>query len=97
MRDRFDGPTVINTGDLVPRNALQGLPLHKVDLRLTKQVNLGGGANVSLMAEVFNLLNHDNFGSYVGTVNTATFGEPRASTGNAYVPRSGQLAFRVAF
>jgi hypothetical protein len=97
MRDRFDGPTVINTGDLVPRNALQGLPLHKVDFRLTKQVNLGGGANVSLMAEVFNLFNHDNFGSYVGTVNTATFGEPRASTGNAYVPRSGQLAFRVAF
>jgi len=28
---------------------------------------------------------------------TAAFGSPQQNTGNAYVPREAQLAFRVAF
>ena len=56
--DRWDGPAVINSGDVIPRNALEGLPLHKVDLHLTKDIRLGGSASVQLVAEVFNLFNH---------------------------------------
>ena len=97
MRDRFDGPAVIGTNEVVPRNALRGLPLHKVDLRFTKELRLGGSVRLSAMAEVFNLLNHDNFGSYNGQVDSTTFGQPRQNTGNGYVPRSGQLGFRLAF
>lgn len=96
VRDRFDGPDVVGTGEVIPRDALKGLPLHKVDLRLSKRVKLGR-VSVTGLAEVFNLFNHDNFGGYNGQVDSASFGRVTASSGNAYVPRSGQLGFRVDF
>jgi hypothetical protein len=93
MLDRFEGPAVIEPGALVPRNALHGLPIHKVDFRITKDVVLVGNARLSLIAEVFNIFNRANYTNYVGTVNTTTFGQPRA----ALVPRQGQLAFHLTF
>lgn len=97
LRDRFEGPETIATGTVAPRNALRGTPLHKVDLRLQEQIKLPGKARLALTAEVFNLFNHDNFGSFVTIINNASFGQPRQSLGNAYVPRSGQLGFRLSF
>jgi hypothetical protein len=97
LADRFDGPTVIGTGVIAPRNALHGLPLHKVDLRIQQQIKLAGTARLALTGEVFNLFNHDNFGSYVTIINNASFAQPRQNLGNAYVPRSGQLGFRFSF
>ena len=72
-------------------------PLHKVDLRLQKEFRFPGRARLTLTGEVFNLFNHDNYGSFVTIINNASFGQPRQSLGNAYVPRSGQLGFRFAF
>jgi hypothetical protein len=95
--DRFDGPSVIATGAVAPRNALLGTPLHKIDVRLQKQFALGSRAKVALVGEVFNLFNHDNYGSFVTIINNASFGQPRQSLANAYVPRSGQLGFRFSF
>jgi hypothetical protein len=101
--DRFDGPSTITSGMVIPRNALEGLPLHKVDLRMTKDIQLVGRTRVSLIAEVFNLFNHANYGSYNMTLSatnaatTALFGTPAQNTGTAYVPRQAQLAFRVGF
>jgi hypothetical protein len=102
MLDRFEGPAVIATGAEVPRNALKGLPLHRVDLRITKDLKLHGDFKVSLIGEVFNLTDHANYGSYNGTVDSPTFGQPLAvysfsGLGTAYVPRTGQLAFRFSF
>jgi hypothetical protein len=102
MADQFVGPSVIPTGGLVPRNALKGLPLQRVDLRLSKDFKLYADLKVSLIGEVFNLTNHANFGSYNGVVDSATFGQPLAvysfsGLGTAYVPRTGQLAFRLSF
>jgi hypothetical protein len=95
--DRFDGPAVIGTGQVVPRNALKGFPLYKVDLRVTKTTRLAGSVRLSLQAEVFNLFDHANFGAYNGVVNTPDFGAPRQMAGNAYAPRTGQLGVRVEF
>jgi hypothetical protein len=95
--DRFDGPTTFSAGDVVPRNALLGLPLHRVDLRLSKDLNLPHGVKVTGIAEVFNLFNHENYGAYNGQVNSTTFGAPRQNLLNAYQPRVMQLAFRVGF
>jgi hypothetical protein len=86
----------------VPRNALKGMPLHRVDLRLTYDFKIYGSAKMSLIGEVFNVLNHENFGSYNGLVDSPTFGNPLAiysfsGLGTAYVPRTGQLAFRLSF
>jgi hypothetical protein len=49
------------------------------------------------VAEVFNVFNHDNFGSFVTIINNSSFGQARQSLSNAYVPRSGQLGFRLSF
>ena len=103
IASRFNGSATINSGDTIPRDALQGLPLHKVDLRLTKDIKLVGSVKISLIGEVYNLLNHHNYGSYntnlsataAGT--TAVFGQPQQNTGNAFVPRQAQFAFRLGF
>ena len=97
MQPRFEGPSVIGTGQVVPRDALKGFPLHKVDLRVSKRVRLGGNVRATLMGEVFNLFNRENYGNYVGQVDSAPFGQPAAASGNAYMARSGQLGFRFEF
>jgi len=97
LRDRFDGPDVIQTGSVAPRNALMGTALHKVDLRIQEQITLTGKARLNLVVELFNIFNHDNYGSFVTIINNSTFGQPRQSLSNAYVPRSGQLGFRLSF
>jgi len=103
MLDRWEGPAVITSGMVLPRNALEGLGLHKVDLRITKDIRLAGTAKVQLIGEVFNLFNRANYGSYNTTLSatnaaqTALFGRPAQNTGNAYVPRQAQLGFRLAF
>lgn len=102
MQGRFDGPSVIPTGGVVPRDALKGLPLARLDMRLSKVFNIGERLKVEGIAEVFNLTNHSNYGSYVANVDLATFGQPVqvsafSGTGTAYVPRTGQMAFRVTF
>ncbi len=96
VRDRFDGPGVIGTNELVPRNALRGIPIHKVDLRLSKRITMGR-IRVTGLAEAFNLFNRKNYGNFVPQVDAARFGEPTGAAGNAYVPRSGQLGLRVDF
>ena len=99
MLDRFNGPDVIGVGpgNEVPRNALSGEALHRVDLRLTKVFDLGA-VRISGIAEVFNLFNHENFGGFQGFVNRSNFGNPTQRTGvTAYFPRSAQLAFRFEF
>ncbi|HXI27698.1 MAG TPA: carboxypeptidase-like regulatory domain-containing protein [Vicinamibacterales bacterium] len=101
--DRWDGPAVINSGDVIPRNALGGLPLHKVDLHVTKDIRLARTTRVQLVAEVFNLFNHANFGSYNTTLSatsaatTALFGTPNQNPGTAFVSRQAQLGFKLAF
>ena len=97
VQDRFDGPTSFAVGDLVPRNALQGDALHRVDMRLSKDIPLPGGVRLSLIAEVFNLFNHKNYGAYQSVINNAGFGDPRQNLLNAYQPRVGQLAVKVTF
>ena len=101
--DRWHGPAAIESGAVIPRNALEGLPLHKVDVHLTKDIKLVGTAKVQLVGEVFNLFNHGNFGSYntslsaTAAATTALFGAPNQNTGTAYVSRQAQLGFKLAF
>ena len=102
--DRWDGPAVINSGVTIPRNALEGLPLHKVDLHVTKDIRLGGSGRVQLVAEVFNLFNHANYGCLQHVVEPDERGDNGAvrhagdqNSGTAYVSRQGQLGFKVMF
>ncbi len=95
--DRFEGKATYAVGEVVPRNALKGFPLHRVDLRISKDINFPGGVKITGIAEVFNLFNHENYGAYNTLVNSAAFGNPVQNLLNAYQPRKGQLAFKVTF
>jgi Carboxypeptidase regulatory-like domain len=103
IASRFHGPSTIASGETIPRNALQGLALHKVDLRLTKDITIKGNTKISLIGEVYNLFNHHNYGSYnvnlssTAPATTALFGQPQQNTGNAYISRQAQFAFRLSF
>jgi hypothetical protein len=97
--DRWLGAQTIASGEVIPRNALEGTPYSRFDLRLTKEFKVGGSLRASVIGEIYNLFNHANFTSFSTTLsptNAATtqrFGQP---TG-ADIPRQGQLAFRIAF
>jgi hypothetical protein len=95
--DRFDGEAVYAIGQLIPRNALRGLSLHRVDLRVAKDVAFPGGVKLTGIVEIFNVFNHENYGAYNAQVNSPTFGDPRQNLLNAYQPRVAQLAVKLAF
>jgi hypothetical protein len=93
-------------GTIVPRNDFVGKQIHRVDVRLQRRFDLPGRVAFDGLLEVFNLLNHKNFGSYVGTEPNTTsavgeisrnYLEPQQSTNVAYAPRTLQLGFRLTF
>ena len=90
-------------GSIIPRNDFVGAPIHRMDLRLQRRFNFGR-VRVDGMAELFNLFNHENYGSYVTVESNRNYGLPTATAGSssslqnvAYQSRSGQLGFRVTF
>jgi hypothetical protein len=84
-------------GVIVPRTALVGDPLHRVDVRLQKTFSLGGRRSIAGLVEVFNLFNHENYGSYTTEQSNARYGQPSFNNNVAYQPRIVQLGFRFAF
>jgi len=84
-------------GTIVPRNGLVGDPIHRVDMRLQKKVGLGGNRSIAGVVEVFNLLNHENYGSYTTQESSASYGLPSFNSNLAYQARMLQLGFRFAF
>lgn len=82
---------------LVERNQQRGKPIHKVDLRLSKEIKLGGSMRLSGIAEAFNIFNHANYGNYQILVNTTTYGKPIQNSSNTYLPRSAQFAFKLSY
>jgi len=84
-------------GGIVPREGLEGQALHRVDLRLLKRFPLVGRAGIDGMIEVFNLFNHENYGSYVTAESNRNYGRPSYNPNVAYQPRMLQVGFRFAF
>jgi outer membrane receptor protein involved in Fe transport len=84
-------------GSIVPRNSFVGDPVHRVDLRATKQVPIARSVNLEGIFEIFNVFNHANYGSYVTNLSSASFGRPQQQANVAYQPRMLQLGFRVEF
>jgi hypothetical protein len=84
-------------GTIAPRNALVGEPIHRVDLRLTKRQRIVGRTTIDGMLEVFNVFNHENYGSYTTLESNARYGQPVFNNNVAYQPRIVQLGFRFAF
>lgn len=94
---RWNGPSVIEPGQDLPRDAFHGLPIYKVDMRLSKDFRIGERVVITPMVDVFNLFNHPNYGSYETLVNLPAFGTPVQNLSDSYVPREFQFAFHFAF
>jgi hypothetical protein len=84
-------------GTVVGYNVLTGRPIHRLDLRLQEQIPIGGETSLSLFLEVFNALNHENYGKYTGNESNANYGKPTYSGELAYAARMMQLGFRFQF
>jgi hypothetical protein len=83
--------------DLVKRDSLVGLPIERVDLRLSKTFTVKERFRFIPMVEAFNLFNHANFGSYQTVVNVSSFGSPASNVDLPYAPRMLQFVGRFEF
>jgi len=82
---------------IVPRNDFVGQPLHRIDLRVQRRFRFGSRASIDGIVELFNLLNHENYGSYTTAESNRLYGTPSQNTNVAYQPRIVQLGFRALF
>ena len=96
-RAGVNGSQLRPDGTLVPRNDFVGSPIHRVDLRLQKRVAIGPRVRLDGILEVFNLLNHANFGAYITEESNRNYGQPTQTPGLTYGPRMMQLGFRATF
>jgi hypothetical protein len=103
----FAVPPIATRQGTFPRNGLRALGAWQVDLALRREFTLREPVRLQLRAELFNVLNHPNFGPPVTSITSPLFGQPTGilsqSLGglNALYqmggPRSGQLAVKVLF
>jgi hypothetical protein len=85
-------------GTLVPRNDFVGKPVHRARMsRFQQSLKFGRRRSADLIAEVFNLFNRANYGSYTLQESSPRYGQPNASSNLAYAPRTLQLGFRLTF
>ncbi|MGH9901192.1 MAG: TonB-dependent receptor, partial [Pyrinomonadaceae bacterium] len=111
-RAAFTVPAAPRQGTL-GRNSLRGFPVSQVDLSLRRRLALAERFNLQLRVEVFNLLNHPNFGDPSGDLNSGLFGRSTSMLGRSLGgggtggglsplyqvggPRSVQLAVKLQF
>jgi hypothetical protein len=84
-------------GTIVPRNTFVGRPIHRVDLRVQRRFRTTGNHGIDGIVEVFNLFNHENYGSYTTQESNRNYGSPAFNSAVAYQPRMLQLGFRLTF
>jgi hypothetical protein len=80
----------------VPRNSLDGSGFSSFDIRVSRDVKLGGAKDdreLTFGLDAFNVINQVNYGSYVGTLGSPLFGQPVS----ARAPRQLQFSARVKF
>lgn len=88
----------LNVNDRPPgvsRNSERGESAWTIDLRLAKVFDLGQ-AQLEILGEAFNLLNHPSRASFVGNRRSPNFGEP-TGVATSFPPRQIQLGFRLDF
>lgn len=82
----FTLPAAGTLGTGVGRDSLRGPGLLTVDVGVSKNVGLTGGAYLQFRAEIFNLFNRVNYGLPNAAIFIAT-----ADRGAAYNPNAGQI------
>jgi hypothetical protein len=83
-------------GSIIERNAFNLPNYQRMDVRVQKRVTVGR-AKLEGIVEIFNVLNHANYGSFVLNESNSRYGQPTESLNVAYQPRMLQLGFRATF
>jgi hypothetical protein len=96
-------PGIANTarlrpdGTIVPRNNFVGDPVHRVDVRVQRRFKIHGRVSADGLLDVFNVLNHANYNSYVTAESNSRYGQPTQDTNIAFQPRMVQIGVRFLF
>jgi hypothetical protein len=96
----INGTAAVAPALSLPSNYSFGDAFFTIDARLTRTFRIPACARISLIGEVFNLLNTANLVGYSGALNTAGFGQPAGRFTSIFGsggPRAFQLAVRFAF
>jgi hypothetical protein len=99
VRPRTPFNQVINP-IVLPQEFSSGDTLITQDVRLTRKINLGESASLSLIAEVFNVFNVANVSGYSNMLNQVNYGQPSSRAGQVFGsggPRAFQFAARFQF
>jgi hypothetical protein len=67
------------------------------DFALTRTFKIGGAQSVQVRWEVFNVINHVNFGAPITALNSGSFGQIQTTALNGGDPRIMQFAFKFTF
>ena len=73
----------------MPRNALVGEPIHRVDMRLQQRIP-PGRVSIDGIFEMFNVFDRANFGLWDTQESSGTCLLPQFSSNLAYAPRTLQ-------
>ena len=82
-------------GSIVPRNSLRAGRSTVSTCGCRRRSRSASKVKVDGMIEVYNLFNHENYGSYTTNMANAQFGQPAANAALAYQPRMMQLGVQV--
>ena len=66
-------------------------------MRLQQRIPLPQRLRLDGMVEIFNLLNHENYGAYTTAESNARYGLPNSNPSVVYKARMVQLGFRATF
>ncbi len=80
----------------VERNSGRGESIWTVNLRLGYAIPIGP-TRIQLIAEAFNVFNHVNETSYIGNLQSASFGQATETVAGAFGPRQLQFGLRFDF
>lgn len=93
----FRAATIYDTIDmLVGRNTFFTDHTANVDAGLYKSFRLGGGKNLTVRGQLFNVFNRVQYGFPASSISSTTFGT-LTSTANSYIPRTAQINVGLQF
>ena len=80
----------------VPRNSLETTGLASLDLRASRDLKLGAGKDareITFSLDAFNVLNHVNYGTFVGTLTSPLFGQAVSARAARQIQFSARMKF----
>ena len=80
----------------VPRNSLETTGFASLDLRASRDLKLGAGKDareITFGFDAFNVLNHVNYNTFVGTLSSRLFGQPVSARAARQLQFSARMKF----